>query len=113
MLRPTRSLAALVFAATLAPCAAYAWPVGKALHLHAEDSKLDGRLTVHVFNQAVTFRDIKVGEKTYTMLPHHGLVVTAPAGTQIYAASSGFRMHRGDLIATVSPATSNETVLVH
>lgn len=113
MLRLTRSFAALVLAATLTPVAAYAWPLGKALHMHPADEPKDGRVTVHVFNYAPIFRDIKVDGQTYTILPHHEVAVTAPAGTQIFAGSSGYGYHRGDLLATVSPETSKDVVALN
>ena len=113
MIRATRSLAAaLVLAATLAPSAAFAWPVGRMLHFHSKNANNDGRLAVHVYNGATVFYDIKIAGQTYTVLPHHSVLVTAPAGTQIFAATPGLQFHKGDLLATVSPATSNQTVVL-
>jgi hypothetical protein len=112
MLRLTRTLAAIVLVATLTPAAAYAFPLGKALHLHPKDSAPDGRVTIQVRNEAPMFRDIKIEGRTYTILPHRGVLVTAPAGTQIFAASTAFGLHRGDLIATVASATENETLVL-
>ena len=112
MLRLTRTLAAIVLVTTLTPAAAYAFPFGKALHLHPKDSAPDGRVMIHVRNEASIFRDIKIDGRTYTILPHRSVLVTAPEGTQIFAASTGFSYHRGDLIATIAPVTENETIVL-
>ena len=118
MLRLTRtfasSLAILAIAAAMAPATANAWPIGKVFHVHpATGQTQDARISVKVYNQAYVFRDVKVDGHVYTVMPHHGLVITAPAGTQVYAASTGFSHRRGDLLLTVTPATKDQTVYIN
>src|SRR5438105_3758497 len=112
MLRLTRSLALIAFVATTIP-AAHAWPIAKALHMHPKDVAADNRVTVHVHNDATMFRDIQVAGHIYTVLPHHGVSVTAPVGTQVFAASRGMSHRKGDLLVTISPAVNGETIALN
>jgi hypothetical protein len=117
MLRITRTLACtlaiLIVAGAIAPAGANASPLGKLLHLHPGTKTQDARITVHVFNQTGLFREVKVDGHVYTMMPHHGIVITALAGTPVYAASAGFAHREGELLFTVSPATKGATVYIN
>jgi hypothetical protein len=117
MLRMTRTLAsslAFVVAGSMVPVAANASPLGRLLHLHPGAPQIpDTRIVVHIFNAAPIFQDVKVDGHVYTMLPHHGLGIKAPAGTPVYANSTGFNHRRGDLLLTVTPAENGTTVYIN
>jgi hypothetical protein len=82
----------------MAPVPANAWPLGKPLHLHPEDS----RIVLKLCNGGEILQDVKVDGRIYTVLPHEAIVVKAPEGTLIYADSRGFAHRKGDLLLTVS-----------
>ena len=117
MLRITRtlacSLAILIVVGAIAPAGAKASPLGKLLHLHPGTKTQDTRITVHVFNQTGLFRDVKVDGHTYTLMPHHGLSITAPVGTPVYAASTGYAHRAGELLFTLTPETKGATVYIN
>lgn len=100
----------LAFGAT-ASTSAYALPHIE-LHRHPSTEK-DGRVTVHVRNTATMFRDVKIGDKVYTVLSHHALTVTAPAGTEVFAASPGATYRKGDLLFAINPQMGNAIVSIN
>jgi hypothetical protein len=102
------SFAALLVAGLMVPASANAWPVGKPLHLHPEDS----RIVVRLCNEGELLQDVKVDGKTYTALRHESLVVKARAGTLIYAESTGFAHRKGDLLVTVTPEMQGATISI-
>jgi hypothetical protein len=117
MLRMTRVsgslLAVLIFAGAIAP-AANAFPMGKLFHLHPHSAQTqDTRITVHVYNKGWIFQDLKVAGKTYTVLPHQGIEIQAPAGTEVYTESTSFAHRKGDLLFAVTPAMKDTTVSIN
>ena len=99
----------LAFGAT-ASTSAFALPhIG--LHRHPSTEK-DGRVTVHVRNTAAMFRDVKIGDKVYTLLAYQALTVTAPAGTQVFAASPGATYRKGELLFAINPQMQNAIVSI-
>jgi hypothetical protein len=93
-----------------ASTSAYALPHIE-VHRHP-DIRKDGRVMVHVRNRASLFRDVKIGDKVYTVLPYEGLTITAPVGTQVFAASRGANYRKGDLLFAISPQMENATVSI-
>ena len=117
MLRMTRVsgslLAVMVLAGAMAP-AANAFPMGKLFHLHPHAARTpDARITVHVYNKGWIFQDLKVAGKTYTVLPHQGVEITAPAGTEVYTESTSFEHRKGDLLFAVTPAMKDTIVSIN
>ena len=114
MTRVSRSLLALLFLAgaiTFAPPVATASPIAKLLHLHPRASKAeDSRVIVQVYNKGLEFQDLNVDGHTYTVRPHCWLTIKAPAGTAVYAASTGFGHRKGDLLFALTPQMKNATV---
>ncbi len=93
--------ALLLFAGT-APLQAQLLP--HVHHVHATFAAADSRLTVTVRNEAEHFRDVRIAGHVYTVMPNHILIVTAPAGTLIYAASNMSPQHsKGSVLASVEP----------
>ncbi len=110
MLRMTRvpgsSLAVLLVAGALAiaPTAATASPIGKLMHLHPRASQTqDSRVSVQIYNKGQLFQDVKVDGHVYTVMSHGWLTIKAPAGTEVYAASTGMGHRKGDLLFSVNP----------
>ena len=115
MLRLTRtfasSLAILAIAAAVAPVNANAWPLGKVFHLHpATERAQDARITVQLINKGILSQDVKVDGRVYTVMPHEGITIKAPAGTPVYAASAGMGHRNGDLLVAVAPETRGRIV---
>jgi murein DD-endopeptidase MepM/ murein hydrolase activator NlpD len=45
-------------------------------------------------------------------MPHGGLTITAPEGTEVYAASKGFGHRKGDVLFTVTSKMKYDTVSI-
>jgi hypothetical protein len=102
------SLAFLLLLGAAAPPRANAWPFGKPVHLHP--SATQGLITVQLYNKSGLVQQIKVSGHVYTMLPHDGLTIKAPEGTEVFAASNGFKHRKGDLLFAVTAKLSLDTV---
>lgn len=116
MLRLTRSLASslAIFLVVSAMAPAADASLGRLFHLHpAATQSKDARITVQVVNHSALFRDVKVDGHVYTLMPRHGLSITAPAGTAVYAASTGFGYRTGELLLSVTPETRGATVYLN
>lgn len=105
-------LVAILIAAALTPATLYAWPFGHALHLHPAAQSPDARITFQLYNKGGLVQQVKVGGHVYTLLPHGGLVITAPEGTEVFAASKGFGHRKGDLLFAVKPELKNDTCFI-
>ena len=94
-----------VLALTLAAAATGAHALSFARLFHTHPSiRAAQRFNTTLTNPNLNFRGIQVGGRVYTVPPHHGLVVTAPAGTPIYAADNMSHRHaKGSLLAQVAP----------
>jgi hypothetical protein len=108
-----RILATGMFALVLglSTTSAYALP-HFGMHRHPA-SERDERVTVHLRNKGTFFRDVKIGDKVYTVLANHALTITAPAGTQIFAASPGVTYRKGDVIFAINPNMENKIVSIN
>jgi hypothetical protein len=104
------SLAALLIAGSVSPIVAHALPIGSALQLHASEKQNQKLIAVHVYNKGEQLQDVKVDEQTYTVKPHDTVVIKAPSGTAVYAASAGTGHQKGDLLFTVTPDLKGATV---
>jgi hypothetical protein len=118
MLHKTRtfamSLAVFLVLGAVAPATVNAWPLGKALHLHPRALReQDTRITVYLFNKAERFQEVSVAGRVYTVMPHYGLTIKAPAGTGVFAGTSTVSHHKGDLLFSVSPEHSLKTITIN
>jgi|GEM_PF-1004187 len=107
------SLAVLLVAGAIAigPAAANASPLGKLMHLHPRASQTqDSRVSILMYNKGPLFQDVKVDGHVYTVRSHGWLAIKAPAGTPVYAASTGMGHHKGDLLFAVNPEMKNATI---
>jgi hypothetical protein len=73
----------------------------------------DARVFVTLVNKSVTFRDVKIDGRNYTMMPHELLAIKAPVGTVVYAASSFGRIHRGDPLVALTPSLDHSRVAIN
>ena len=99
---PIIVLAGLAIQAVVPP-PALAWPFGRVLHLHpSEVRNEDRRITVQLFNRGGLVQQVRIGDRSYTVMPHQRLSITASEGTQVYALDQGFGHRKGDLLFTVA-----------
>jgi hypothetical protein len=117
MLRTNRisatAFAIFLAAGAFAPSVANAWPLGHSLHLHPQTAKTtDTRVSLRVYNKAEIFQDVKIADKVYTVMPHQYLAIKAPAGTAVYAESTGFGHRKGELLFAVNQSLKGGTVQI-
>ena len=108
----TRIFALVLAVGATASTSAYALP-HFGIHRHPGAQQNDGRITIQVTNKAHFFRDIKVDGHVYTVLPDQLLTIKAPAGTAIYADSTGGLHHKGDLLFQVNKNMQGATVTIN
>ena len=70
----------------------------------------DQRVRFTLLNTGHTFADLRIGNQTYTVLANQDLVIKAPLGTVVYAASRFDNYHRGDAVLTVSASLQESRV---
>ncbi len=99
------SLAVLAMSASAAMS-----PLSNLVHLHPRATEADGRVTVTLYNNALSFRDVTVAGQTYTVEPQHTLWIKAPVGTVVYAASRSPAHRRGDTMLEVKPQMDKQMV---
>jgi hypothetical protein len=91
---------------------AYAFP-HFGLHRNPETAQTqDTRISVVVHNKSSWFRDVKVGDRVYTVMPHASLEIKAPVGTPVYTETTGARHTKGDLLFAVKPELQNKTISI-
>ena len=102
-----RTLIALTLAMvpTLAPVAANAAPLSNIFHLHPHPTVItqDARIAFTIYNNTYAYQEFKVNGVTYLVPSHYSLIVKAPAGTEVYAASKIGAHPRGSLLFSVTP----------
>jgi hypothetical protein len=114
MLRMTRNFAGslvLLAGAAVAVPNANAWPLGKIFHFHPNTAQTqDARISLQLIYKGNLFQDVKVDGKTYTILPKQTIRIKAPAGTPVYAASTGFGHKKGELLFEVTPQMKDAVI---
>ena len=85
-------------------------PFTNHIHMHPRQPQSDFRVSLKVHNNAISFRDIKIGGQVYTVKSHQSLDIKAPAGTVIYADSHMASHPSGDTIVEVMPTLEHQTV---
>jgi hypothetical protein len=110
MIRAKLVALSLAFAAT-ASTSAFAWPhLPKLDRQPSAATQPDTRVTVYLFNPNSSSREVRVGERIYAMQPHETLTIKAPAGTNVYAESTG-RLHtKGEVLFPVIPQLQDKTL---
>jgi hypothetical protein len=93
--------------AILALAASALLPIPSPVHLHPQ---VDTRVRVTLVNNSIGFRDVRVDGHVYTVQQHHSLVVTAPAGTVVYAVTPTVTLHRGDAIVEITPQLDKQKI---
>ena len=101
-----------MFLATLAAFALAASSAVSPAHAGSMHKPMDTRITVTLANASDSFRDLTIGGKNYELPAHGRLMVTAPAGTAIYADSNTAQYKRGALMMELAPEQNNRTVEV-
>jgi hypothetical protein len=79
-------------------------------HLHTKPAVPDTRVSITLRNQAVGFRDVKIGGHIYTIQANHSITIKAPVGTVVYAASPITGFHRGDPIVDLTPDLNSKAI---
>ena len=104
---------ALILAATVvaAPSIASAAPLPGIFHMHPRVP--DTRIHYTVFNRAELFYEVRIDGKVYAILPHHVLNITAPAGTQVYAAMDKHNHKNGSLLRELSSADDSKMLILY
>jgi hypothetical protein len=72
--------------------------------------KKDTRVFVTLVNKGVSFRDVKIDGRTYTLQPHELLTVKGPAGTVVYADSKFGKYQRGDALVALDPSMDHSRI---
>ena len=103
-------LAVVLAAATIAPAFASAAPLRNLFHLHPPAT--DSRICFVIYNQAYRDYTIRIAGKRYNLEPRHSLIVTAPVGTQIYAASDMRFVKNGSVLHEVTPRDKSQRVVL-
>ncbi len=107
----TRILAFALVAATAAvPSIASAAPLPGLFHMHP--SAPDHRIHYTVFNQADRYYEVRIAGKTYEILPHRILNITAPVGTQVYAAVDMHTHKNGTMLHEISASDNSQTLIL-
>jgi hypothetical protein len=88
-------------------------PITHLVHMHPRPAQADNRISVVLYNNSLTFQDVKIGDHLYTVNARHTLEVKAPAGTVVYAASRSFSHQRGDAILEVTPKVGNQKININ
>ena len=100
--------ARILAVALVATAVVNASPVANAAPLpgifHLRPHTQDTRIRYTVFNHADRFYEVRIAGKVYEIQPHRILNITAPAGTQVYAAADMHTYKSGDLLHEISPA---------
>lgn len=99
------SLAVLALSASAAVS-----PLSSLVHLHPRTRPADTRVSLTLINSNPSFRDVQVDGHTYTVEPQHTLMIKAPAGTLVYAASRSLLHRRGDTLLEVTPTLNGQRV---
>src|ERR1700756_2457737 len=75
--------------------------------------KKDTRVFITLVNKGVTFRDVKIDGRVYTLKPHDLLTVKGPAGTCVYAASTFGKYQPGDTLVSLTPEMDHSRVSIN
>ncbi len=112
-IRHTLIALTLTATTTLAPIAANASPFRNIFHLHPHPTVAQGiRYTFTIYNNTYAFQEFKINGITHTVPSHYNLIVKAPAGTEVYAASKIGDNPRGSLLFTVTPKFDAQQLVV-
>lgn len=112
-IRHTLIALTLTAATALAPMAASASPFRNVFHLHPQSTTTQGALyTFIIFNNTYGYQEFKINGITHIVPSHFNLLVKAPAGTEIYAASKIGDNPRGSLLFTVTPTFDAQRLVV-
>jgi hypothetical protein len=85
-------------------------PLSKLVHLHARSVQPDKRISLILHNDLLTFQDIAINGRNYTIYSHHQLLVKAPVGTIIFAASSTGQHKRGEQIVEITAQQNDQLI---
>jgi len=117
MLQKTRSfvssLVLLLMLGGLAPATANARPLGKLLHMHPAAQEQDKRITSRLWDGTAFARQIVVAGCVHTLLPNDGVMIKAPAGTEVLAASDSYKHRKGDVLVEMTADRNNSTVTLN
>jgi hypothetical protein len=112
-IRRTLIALTLTTAAALTPVAANAASFGNIFHLHAHPAVAQAtRYTFTIYNNTYAYQEFKVAGVTHVVPSHCSLLVTAPAGTEVYAASKMGDHPRGSLLFSVTPQYDAQKIVV-
>ena len=101
--RSTLIALALTLVPVLAPVASLAAPNGNA-------QQQQSVYTLTINNNTGSRQELQVAGKTYSVPSRYNLIVTAVAGTGVYAASTIGSHPAGSLIHAVTPQDDNNTL---
>lgn len=100
-------------ALSLFATSAYAWPLGRLLHLHPDaTSAKNDRVSFALYNKSGIIQELDVAGHKYTLLPNSSLTVTASEGTPVIADTVSRGHNKGDVLFAVQPTLRNDTVII-
>jgi hypothetical protein len=103
--RTTLFALALTLVPALAPVAALAAPAA-----NAANTQQQSVYTLTINNNTGSRQELQVAGKVYSVPSRYNLIVTAVAGTGVYAASAISSHPIGSLIHALSPQDNNNTL---
>ena len=107
------SLAVVLLAGSMAPATDNAWPLGRSLHVDSTAARsVDATITFRIVHKGSGVRQVKVAGRVYTLMPHGALSITAPAGTEVFAARKSLGHRAGDLLFTVTPSLKDNALSI-
>jgi hypothetical protein len=112
-IRRTLITLTLAIVPAFAPVAANAASFGNIFHLHTHPTVAQAtRYTFTIYNNTSAYQEFKVEGVTHVVPSHCSLLVTAPAGTEIYAASKMGNHARGSLLFSVTSQYDTQKIVV-
>ena len=82
------------------------------VHVHHHAAVADARINITLLNESRSFQDVNIAGHMYTILPGQKLLVKAPIGTVVVAASSTGGLHQGDVVTSLTPDLQNQSIVM-
>ena len=107
----TKIFATVLAASSLAmPLSVSAAPLPGFFHTHP--CTPDARIRFTVYNQAFMHYQVRIAGRVYAVEPHRSITVTAPTGTEVYAATDMHSVKNGSLLFEIKPGDESHRLII-